>query len=143
MILKISVLVALVIGMAGCTKDSGKSVGCTIESAVSGVVAIAIAQELQCSNQAAIQASVDAAAVKAGICAAPAALAIGKPKGPVDPKSVPVKSVGSDICNAVAGNLIASLATGAIPAEWGCSATNAQASLKDLIAGACGKAFPN
>lgn len=134
---RILVLSTLALSLMSCTKDA-PSVGCVIEKAVSGVVAVTIAQQLQCSNQAAIEASIAAAASKAGICKSEPALAIGKPKV----AGSAMKSVGSDICGSVAGTLLAGLVNGVVPSEWGCSGESAQASLNQLIAGACAKAFP-
>lgn len=145
MIVRILAACALLTGMVACNKTPGTpapSIGCTIEQAVSGVVALTIASELQCANQAAIQASVDAAASKAGICTSPAAMAIGKAKVASADGKTPIKSVGSDICNSVADNLLATLVNTAIPSAWGCTATNASTSLKTLVNGACVKAFP-
>jgi hypothetical protein len=139
MIKFLGVILALTIGLVGCTKTpDAPSIGCTVESAVSGVVSLAIASELQCSNQAAIAASIAAAASKAGICASAPALAIGKPK-PVQPV---LKSVGSDICNTVASGLLGSIVGGVVPSAWGCTNANVTAQLSGLISSACAKTFP-
>lgn len=143
MVLRILAACVLVFSIGACTNNSpAPSIGCTIESAVSGVVALSIASELQCSNQAAIQASIAVAADKAGICKSPQALAIGQPKVAAADGKPALKSVGSDICNTVASGLLASLVNSSIPSAWGCSASNASASLQALISGACVKAFP-
>lgn len=132
-------LAVAALGLTSCTNNSNPvvAVGCTIEAAVVNTVAVSIASELQCTNQAAIVASMQAAATKAGICPSPAAQAIGKPKS-----KIPLKSVGSTICQDVADTAVAGLVGGIIPAAWGCSGTTATASLTTLINSACAKAFP-
>lgn len=139
MVLRIGAVFALIFGLVACTSSSNTSVGCTVEQAVSGVVALTIAQELQCSNQAAIQASIATAASKAGICASVPATSIGKPKVA---SGIPLKSTGSDICSAVANDLLGSVVNGVVPSAWGCSNATVTTQLSGLVTAACVKAFP-
>jgi len=130
-------LSAVALTLAGCHSSVVNNVVCPVETAVVNTVAVTIASDLQCSNQAAIVTSIQAVAAKANICTSTAAMQIGKPKA-----KVPLKSVGSDICQTVADGLVGTLVSGAIPTAWGCTATTATASLTTLVNGACAKAFP-
>lgn len=134
----------------GCTSTSTNpvaTVGCTLETTINGIVALGIASELQCSNQAAIVTTIQSAESSLNICSSPAAVSIGKPKpkpvlGPDGKTLLPLKSVGGDICSSVGTALVGSLANGVVPAAWGCTSATASASLSALITTACNKAFP-
>lgn len=147
MVSRILAVCALLFSVAACTSSTPNSpspvatILCPLEQSVVGLVVTTVASELQCSNQAAILASVNAIPAVGTICQSPAALAIGKPKAKLG-QGLPMKSVGSDLCTTIANGLIASGASSAIPAAWGCTLTSAEASLNSVIAAACQKAFP-
>ena len=115
---------------------------CPLESSVVNTVVVAIASGLQCSNQAAILASVNALPVVGTICASPAAAAIGKPKAKLG-AGLPLKSVGSDLCTTIATGLLTTGANAVIPSAWGCTGANAEASLQGVVNLACLAVFPN
>jgi hypothetical protein len=110
----VALCLTLVVGATGCP-----SVGCDVQTVAVGALAPAIATGLQCTNQAAITATLNALGTKAGLCAA------GQ------------SSLGSAACQAVSGLLLSSLAGAAIPAAWGCSPTAAVGQLTTLVNTAC------
>lgn len=134
MITRILLVAAVGLSLGACTKKDANTAGCVVQNAVTNTVAVAIAQELQCEDQAAIQAALNDAASKVGICQSEKALAIGKKPD--------LKSIGGDICNTVAGRLIDSLVAGTIPSDWKCSGGAATSALSGFISAACAKAFP-
>jgi hypothetical protein len=124
---------ALALGLVSCTQAS--QVGCTVETAVASTVAVAIASELQCTNQAAIMASIQTAANKAGVCQSSQAKAIGM-------KKPALGSVAGDICNTVASTLLTVVINGSIPTAWGCSGGAAMTQVTSYVTAACNKTFP-
>jgi hypothetical protein len=147
MLFRLLAACAVVLSVGACTSSTPNApspvatILCPLEQSVVNTVVVAVASELQCSNQAAVLASVNALPVVGTICASPAAVAIGKPKAKAG-EGLPLKSIGSDLCTTVASGLLASGASAAIPAAWGCSAANAEASLSSVISAACLKVFP-
>jgi hypothetical protein len=119
----IMTLVSLV-SFAGCTKNQ---VGCAVQDSAVAVLTPVIASGLQCSNPTAITATLNQLGSQAGLCTQAQSLAKGQ------------QSIGGSACTIVAGLLISSLAGSAIPATWGCSAANAQATLNSLVNQACAK----
>lgn len=119
--LKIFLAAALMVSVVGCT--SKVDVGCVVQSGVDAILAPVIASKLQCTNQAAIVASLQAAGAKAGLC-----------------KSDAVKvSLPATVCTALGAALVQSLPSKVIPADWGCSAADATAQLTTLVTDACAK----
>lgn len=118
---KIFALCALFIAFTGCTSSQ---VTCTAQSVVVSGLTPAIATGLQCSNPAAITASLNQIGANAGICTTPVSL--NKPQ------------LSSDVCTLISGLLVTSLA-GQIPATWGCTAANASAQLQGTLTTACTK----
>lgn len=143
MIKYVCAMFALTLGLVGCTGSTPSpvvTVLCPLEQSVVGLVVTTVASELQCSNQAAILATVNTIPAVGTICQSPAALAIGKPKAkPVQPV---LKSTGSDLCTLVAQGLLNTGANAVVPTAWGCTLTNAESSLQGVVAAACQKAFP-
>lgn len=113
----LALLAVLCVTVTGCTK----SPGCVVQDAAATTLAPVIATGLQCSNPEAIKASIAAAGEKIGLC-----------------KSSAAQSFGGEACKLVTGALVESLA-GNIPAEWGCTATDAKAKLVDLVKVQCDK----
>jgi hypothetical protein len=113
------VVLSAFLAMSGCT--SGTSVGCTIQGGVDSVLAPVIANGLQCTNQAAIEASLQAAGAKAGLCTSTTTQSL---------------SATSALCQALADGLVA-LVGSAIPSAWACTPTSATATLTTLVNGAC------
>ena len=129
----------------GCTSTTVTSVGCTLETTIDGVAAMAVAQELQCSNQAAIVTSIQGWESSLKICSSTAAMSIGKPRAltlGADGKALPMKSVGGDLCTSLGTAIVSGLASGVVPAAWGCTSANATTQLSSVITTACNKAFP-
>ena len=124
----------------GCTKSStpaspsspGQIVGCAVETAVSSAVAAVAAQQLQCSNTAAIQADLTAVIQKAApsLCA-PAAPALAAGKVPAEKSAI-----GNAVCPAIVSGLLAA-AQSQIPSGWGCSVSTLSADISAKLTTAC------
>lgn len=128
------VMVALMISLSGCTASS---VGCTVQGGADLIIAPAIAVGLQCSNEDAILASLKEIGQKAGICTVAASPA---PAPTVVPSAQALKIANGGILTAICLDLGQNIVTQlgkAIPAEWGCAATNASAALGGVIGTAC------
>jgi len=121
-------MLCIVLAGAGCTK--GSSVGCVVEGTASTAIGAAIASQLQCSGGDKITADVQGQISKLGLCKKD------------DSKAMTTKSIGSDICAGIVGNVISNLASQGIPAAWGCSAANAKEALSGVVKTACEKVFP-
>ena len=120
----IAIISALSIGVvllvAGCSWF--KSTTCTLETQLVNGATPLIATALQCSNSAAITASLNSVVGQTGLCSTtPAA-------GPV--------------CTVLATAIVGIAASEAIPASWGCTAANAQALLSSAVATACSAVLP-
>jgi hypothetical protein len=58
------------------------------------------------------------------------ATSIGKAKAA---GGIPLKSAGSDICTAVANDLLGSVVNGVVPSAWGCTNANVTTQLSGLV----------
>jgi hypothetical protein len=125
-----NILIALTISvvLAGCVK-SCETIRCEIQDKAVAALVPAIASGLQCTNSAAIEKSLVELGAKAKICPMPSPL----------PAEMAASSLGSVACSALADLLIANFANVSIPAEWGCSADNAKALLKQVVDAQCAK----
>lgn len=116
-------LLALVLGLSACTKQEAKDKLCDAGKTVATVLAAQAAVELECTNTAAIKASIEKKLIDLKVCEAKA-------------DSV----VGDILC----GPVIEGLFIGAIeqlPAEWGCTGGPLAAEAKAKLIAACAKAF--
>lgn len=139
--------VLLVVSLFGCTKTNStltpiQQVGCEIESAVSTSFSAGVASAMSCTNQAAIQASLQTAFGNANLCAGPAsAVTAAQIK---TAKSLAVKPQG------VVGNLACPIAvssalgflTNSVPSSWGCSASASASTLQSTLVSLCETAIP-
>jgi len=116
------VLSICLLGFTGCTKGS---VGCTIEQTIVSGVGPAIATGLQCSNEAAIEADLNAIIGKLNICTK------------VSERDNKLNKLPAPICSLFANLVLNGVASVAIPSAWGCSAANAKGLLNNLIVTAC------
>ena len=110
------VLIALV-SMSACTKAQ---VGCAVQNTLVTAMSQGIATTLQCSNTAAIAASLNTAAAGLNMCPATASL-----------------SLPTAFCQPLVSILVSSVASTTIPAAWGCSAAVAQADITNYLLAAC------
>jgi hypothetical protein len=111
------VLVAMLALGAGCTKAQ---VTCAVQTTLVNTMSAGIAAGLQCSNTAAIAATLNTAAAGLNMCPAGTAL-----------------SLPSAFCGPLVSVVVSSLASGAIPSAWGCTAQTAQMDLTTLLTNAC------
>jgi hypothetical protein len=118
----IAICIAALVGAAACNKP-----GCVIQDTLTSTLTPVIAAGLQCSNPDAIKASLVTVVQKTGMCSQQAETTTGLP------------SIGGEACKFVGGLLVSSVAAQAIPAEWGCTATDAKAKLAAVIAQGCAK----
>ena len=121
---KFFVLMCLAMGLM-VTACNSTSVTCSLESVAATALTPVIASGLQCSNSAAIQATLISLGNQAGLCTAP--------------QPGQQASIGSTVCVAVSGLILDQVAAQGIPASWGCTAANAKDLLKGLVNQACAK----
>jgi len=127
--------------LTGCTKTSPiitpiKDVGCAIESAVTGSISQVVATSLNCTNQAAVQASLQSAFGNANLCATAsmakqASLKSDRPKGVIGDLACPVA------VSAAMGFL-----SNQVPTTWGCSVGATASALSAALVAACEAAIP-
>ena len=118
---KISLVILAALVLSGCTKNQ---VGCAVEDTVVSVASQGIVAALQCSNPAAVQASIKMAADKLNICTQPAAANLKL-------------ALPAALCGPLIDMLLTTVVTTAIPSAWGCSAQVAGDQLKALLNKAC------
>lgn len=118
--------------LVGCTKDEAKVVLCDTGKTAAGFVSTTIAVQLECKNQDAIRADVEAKLVDLKICEAPKPA----PEGKVGIQS----AIGDVICKPVIDGLVAGLLT-QIPSKWECSGGKVTDDLKLKLLAACSKAL--
>lgn len=119
--------ISLLAFASGCTKGcSTGGIGCSIEKTVVSGVGNAIASQLQCSNEAGIEADLQAIIGKLNLCK----------EGTVSSTNGKVAIPGV-VCSIFADLVINGVAGTAIPSAWGCSAANAKALLKNVVVSAC------
>jgi len=122
----VAALAAMMVFVQGCTNGcSTKDVGCAVEKTVVSTVAPLVSSQLQCSNPAAVQADISTWVGKIGICQK-----LENNQGGV---------IGSQVCTWVATAIVDQLTQSAIPAAWGCKATNVTGALNSVISMACAK----
>lgn len=155
----------------GCTSTNPaltpiQQAGCYIETAITGGAAGAVASALTCTNQAAIQASLNTALGNANLCATPVPPAAPAtpatqskvaPKwqtigditkddvaaaGQVQSKAVVAKGVIGNIACPLAINTIVGFLSNSVPSAWGCSQSSSMASLVTALTSACELAVP-
>lgn len=122
---KLFVVLMLLVSF-GVMSSGCQSVGCTVENVASAALAPAVALGLQCSNTAAIQATLVSLGNQAGLCTAP------QPTGQQ-------ASAGNAICTTISGLVLDQVAANGIPASWGCTAANAKALIQGVVNQACAK----
>lgn len=116
------VAVATVFTATGCSKGCG--FGCTVEDAVVKQGSKLIVSELKCARSDLVVSDIKAAVSKLKMCDATI-------------NGVKVDSLPSNLCKAVAPNLIAVLAEEGIPKSWECSPEASVAKLKEAVEKAC------
>lgn len=126
-----SFLLACCFLFVGCTKQDAKVVLCDTGKTAAGFVSTTIAVQLDCKNQDAIRADVEAKLVDLKICEAP------KPEAN---KIGALSVVGDAICKPVIDGLVAGLLT-QIPSKWECSGGKVTDDLKLKLYAACSKAL--
>lgn len=123
----VMILSVVALGLNGCTKGcSTADIGCSIEKTVVSGVAPVIATQLQCSNVDAISNDLNNIIGKVGLCK--------QQLGNSGKLSLP-----GPICSMFVDLVVNNVANIAIPASWGCSASNAKGLLKDVVMMACQK----
>ena len=126
---------------ASPTLTAVADVGCSVESGLASGVSASIAAQLQCTNTAAIQSSIQAALGNANLCSlvAPSVASANalKAKSVVAPKAI----VGDIACPIVV-NVVGGYLSNAVPAAWGCSAGAAMSSVLSALTAACEAAVP-
>lgn len=113
-------LIALVVGLMGCTEKQK----CDLATKSMDLLVPGIVVGLECSNAAAIKASLVEVAEKAGLC---------------KPTDVSALGLGADACKLLGVAVVELAAGNAIPAAWGCKAENAKDKLKEVIQQQCSK----
>lgn len=106
-----------------CTNGCNSGIGCSIEKTVVSGLSPAIANGLQCSNPAAIEADLKSVVDKLNLCKENDPSKLNKLPGP--------------ICSMIADLVLSGVAQIAIPSTWGCTASNAKGLLKTVIVTAC------
>lgn len=114
----LSMLCVMSLFFAGCT--SKESPGCQAQKFVTNSITEVVAQALQCTNKAAMEADIGAIAQKyISLC-----------------EAQPAGVVGNMLCPKIADEVMG-LAKSQIPAAWGCSAQAVGDQASSLIIGAC------
>lgn len=109
-----------------------QSVGCDAETAVTTAMAGTIATTLNCSNQAAIQSSLQVALGNVNFCAqATAAQAQAKLK------KVFSKGIVADLACPIVVNVLIGYGTSSVPTVWGCSTSTNASTLSAALTSAC------
>lgn len=115
-------IMILALFLAACTTVS--PVVCSVETDVAQALSAQVATSLNCSNPAAIQASLLTALGKANLCTTSVASAKH------------LKSIIGDVVCPIAVSTVLDTVTGALPASWGCELSSAQ-NLSQLLTTAC------
>lgn len=133
---KLFILLAACAAMVlpGCNGCTPQTVGCTVETVVAQASAVAVAQQLQCSNTAAITSDLTTVIGKVGLCKAQPS-----PSASSLPKLTATGLISPALCELFGSMVVSTLATQAVPSSWGCTTVNAQAKLNSIIATACEK----
>lgn len=145
---------ALLLMITACTSSSTSSgsmnpitaAGCDVETAVTAGFAGSIATAFTCSNQAAIQSSLQTALGNVNLCAAnPSVAAVTSAqitaKKALAKAASPMGIVGSLVCP-LAINTIVGFATAQIPTAWGCTASASASDIVAALTTACVAAVP-
>ena len=150
-------------GMTGCNSCTSSNVqpvvnaiGCDLEGVADTAITSAIVSQLVCSNAAAVQKDVAALVQKTNICqppptptATPAVVAAKKPglkdvvavaTPVVSPTPVPPSAMAMMVCPIVSTSLT-SMASGQIPAAWGCTGGQYTGEVAAVILAACNKSL--
>ncbi len=99
--------------------------GCVIQDQVVKVATNTIASTLQCTHTAQISTDLTATISGLGLCSSSATA----PTGPI----------ADYLCPLAVNSVLSYLASNTIPSTWGCTASNAKATLADALTVACKK----
>lgn len=121
---KLALVMMMVMGMVGCTKDQAKQAGCKAETAVLSMVSAQVGATLACKNLDAMMADMKAGLGKADLC-----------KQEASAQGV----VGAIACPLVVDTVVG-LAVAKIPAAWECDPKATAEMLKEAAKLACEKA---
>lgn len=91
--------------------------GCLIQDKLSAVATDVIVSKLQCANSFAVKIDMDALVKGMGLCK--------------------TGQIADLVCPSLVESVVNKLASAAIPQEWGCTATDAKALVKDTLLGVC------
>jgi hypothetical protein len=114
-------IAAVVFALSACAGLKEKA-GCMVEDKTIAVATDVIVKKLQCKNVFAVHADVKGVVDNLGLC----------PTGPI----------GDVVCPMVAKEVVNKLVAVAVPAEWGCTAENAKATLQSTLESSCKAVVP-
>lgn len=115
----------LLAGMAMLVACCTLKPGCIIQDKVVQIATSTVATTLQCSNTTAIQNDLTGLISGLGLCKSSATA----PTGPI----------ADYLCPLAVNSVLSYLASSTIPSTWGCTASNAKATLSDALMAACKK----
>lgn len=110
------VILALIIPLLFSSCTSLKP-GCVIQDKLAVVATDVIVSKLQCANSFAVKNDMDALVKNLGLCK--------------------TGQLADIMCPLLVDSVVNKLASSAIPAEWGCTATDAKVLVKDALTSAC------
>jgi len=132
-------LCLLVLVLFGCTSATTAVVVCDLQTVAVTALTPVIATQLQCTNSAAISASLNQWGSNANLCKASSTVTSTSTAVSTTPTLSAPLSLNAILCESLSGILVQQLAANEIPAAWGCTATNAVSSLTTLVNQACAK----
>lgn len=115
--MKLILMLVLAVAFTGC---SSLKPGCFIQDKLSAVATDIVASKLQCANAFAVKADMDQLVSKIGLC-----------------KESQTGPIADAVCPLLVNTVVDKISGAAIPAEWGCTATDAKAAVKDALTSAC------